>query len=77
MLFTRLFVKLADTGGEFNMDIIKSMRPRKELSAQSPQPTVITIGKINFVVNEHFAENGKNIDELMEDLVIDKYRKTS
>jgi hypothetical protein len=75
----RMFIKVAftlvDTGGEMNMEFIKSMLPKKGTAGQESQPTVITIGKIHYVVNEHFAENGKELDELMEKLVVDKFRK--
>ena len=38
---------------------------------------VITIGKTNFVVKEHFADHGKELDELIERLVVKKCRKIS
>lgn len=43
-----------------------------------PQKTeIITIGKINFIVGEHFSDTGKEIGELMERLIVEKYKKIS
>ena len=43
----------------------------------SREAEIITIGKMNFIVNEHFRDNGKEIGELMERLVVEKCRKIS
>lgn len=39
--------------------------------------TIIKIGKINFVVREHYPETGKTLDEVLENLAVEKCRKIS
>ena len=46
-------------------------------TTQPQKAEIITIGKVNFIVNEHFPDNGKEIRELMELLVVKKCREVS
>ena len=39
--------------------------------------TVIKLGKVNYVVKEQFSEKGKQLDELLEKLVVDKYKQSA
>ena len=39
--------------------------------------TVIKLGKVNYVVKEQFSEKGKHLDELLEKLVVDKYKQSA
>lgn len=38
---------------------------------------IVTIGKINFIVAERFAKQGREIGELMERLAVEKCREIS
>ena len=44
--------------------------PRNELPVTVTE--VVTIGKINFIVSERFPDEGKDIAELMERLIVKK-----
>lgn len=39
--------------------------------------TIIKFGKINCIVRETFSDNGKEIDELLEKLVVDKCKESA
>lgn len=39
--------------------------------------TVIKFGKINCIVRETFSDNGKEIDELLEKLVVEKCKASA
>lgn len=41
---------------------------------QNTTETVIRFGKINCVIKEHFAPQGKEIDEILEKLIVEKCR---
>ena len=59
---------------EHRMNQLQAQRPgtMPPLAAE-----IVTIGRMNFIVGERFAQNGKKVDELMERLVIEKCRKIS
>ena len=58
-------------------EIVRAMTKNAGSSDSGAHSAIVHIGKMKFVVNERFAQGGKRIDELMEDLAVDKYRKTS
>ena len=39
--------------------------------------TVIRFGKINCLIKERFAEQGKELDEILEKLIVDKCRQSA
>ena len=43
-------------------------------TSENNNTTIIKVGKINCVVREIFSDNGKEIDELLEKLIVQKYQ---
>ena len=77
-LFTNAIAILKDRSGSIDMSPLDPILDRPIPMFENADGSVtIKLGKVNFVVRERFAEKGKDVDELVERLIVEKCRQSA
>lgn len=77
-LFTKAIVLLKDRSASIDMSPLDPILDRLIPILENEDGSVtIKLGKVNFVVRERFAEKGKDVDELVERLIVEKCRQSA
>lgn len=77
-LLTKAIAILKDRSASMDMSPLDPILDRLIPIRENEDGSVtIKLGKVNFVVRERFAEKGKNVDELVERLIVEKCRQSA
>lgn len=77
-LFTKAIVLLKDRSASIDMSPLDPILDRLIPVLENEDGSVtIKLGKVNFVVRERFAEKGKDVNELVERLIVEKCRQSA
>lgn len=77
-LFANAIAILKDRSGSMDMSPLDPILDRLiPISENADGSVTIKLGKVNFVVRERFAEKGKDVDELVERLIVEKCRQSA
>lgn len=77
-LFTKAIVLLKDRSASIDMSPLDPILDRLIPILENEDGSVtIKLGKVNFVVRERFAEKGKDVNELVERLIVEKCRQSA
>lgn len=77
-LFTKVIVLLKDRSASIDMSPLDPILDRLIPVLENEDGSVtIKLGKVNFVVRERFAEKGKDVNELVERLIVEKCRQSA